>query len=254
MGSAEAFLSYFVMGTDGMKRFGAEGVVNTDDNLHLEFSAPLSMDVPTQGSNARALYRYRESLLPYLLPEAEVSDREAQIERIKRNFRAGEMYARSHVLFLTGRYGTPEFTKVMGELNRSYPGYAPVRFLEGEVRDMAAMTPTLIRSEKFLLLDDAGNPVAVEISAVKVRIGPQRAAVIFVDNRTRTIFGQKYIDAENHALEGAMSQYAENVLGNLKVAYQREAALARESGKSFPAAGETIGILQGIIASMTSGV
>jgi len=253
MGSAQAFLAYFVMGTDGMKRFGTEGVVNTDDNLHLEFSAPMSMDVPTQGRNARALYRYRESILPYLLPASGTTARKAQIERTERDFRAGETYAVAHVLFLSGRYGTPEFSKVMEELNRSYPGYAPVRFLEGEVRDMAAMAPMLIRSEIFHFLDDAGNPVAVEISAVKVRIGPQRAAVIFVDNRTRTIFGQRYIDAENQALKDSVSRYAENVLGNLKIAYQQEATLARKSGKSFPPAGETIGILQGIIASMTSG-
>ena len=68
MGSAEDFLAYFVMGTAGMKEFGSGGVINTDDNLHLEFSAPMSMDVPTQGKNADALYRHRESLLPYLLP------------------------------------------------------------------------------------------------------------------------------------------------------------------------------------------
>jgi spermidine synthase len=199
MGSAEDFLAYFVMGTRGMNAFGSGGVINTDDNLYLEFSAPMSMDVPTQGRNARALYRYRESLLPYLLPAGGSAARKARIERSERNFRAGGMYAMAHVLFLSGGSGSPGFAKVMGELERAYPEFAPVRFLKGEVRDLVAMTPTLIRSENFSMLDNAGRRVTVEISAVKVRIGEERAAVVFVDNRTRKIFGQKYIDAEKNA-------------------------------------------------------
>ena len=96
------------------------------------------------------MYRYRESLLPYLLPAGGIAARKAQIERAERNFRAGGTYAIAHVLFLSGGSGTTEFAKVMGELERSYPGYAPLRFLKGEVRDLAAVTPTLIRSENFL--------------------------------------------------------------------------------------------------------
>jgi spermidine synthase len=253
MGSADDFLAYFVMGTRGMREFGEGGVLNTDDNLHLEFSAPMSMDVPTQGKNARALYRYRESLLPYLLPASGNAARKAQIERSERNFRAGGMYAIAHVLFLRGGSGTPGFAKVMGELERSYPEYAPVRFLKGEVRDLAAETPTLIRAENFPMLDDAGRRMTVEISAVKVRIGEERAAVMFVDNRNRKIFGQKYIDAEKNALEDSVSRYAEDVLANLKACYQREATLAERKGRSFPPADATLRKIQEIITSMTGG-
>jgi len=253
MGSAEDFLAYFVMGTRGMREFGEGGVLNTDDNLYLEFSAPMSMDVPTQGRNAHALYRYRESLLPYLLPASGRAARKTRIERIERNFRSGQTYALAHVLFLSGGYRTPEFAKAMGELERSHPGYAPADFLKGEVRDLAAGTPTLIRSEKFFLLDAAGRRVTVEISAVKVRIGEERAAVVFVDNRTRKIFGQKYIDAEKNALEGSVSRYAEDVLANLKVGYRREADLAERAGKSFPPADTTLRKIQEIITSMTGG-
>jgi spermidine synthase len=160
----------------------------------------------------------------------------------------------AHVLFLTGGYGTPEFAKVMGELERTYPEYAPVKFLKGEVRDLVAMTPALIRSEIFLMLDDAGSRVAVEISAVKVRIGAERVAVIFVDNRTRTIFGQKYIDAKKNALDDSVSRYAKDVLANLKVAYQREATLAEGKGEALPPAGDTLRKFRDVIASMTGGV
>ena len=58
--------------------------------------------------------------------------------------------------------------------------------------------------------------VTVEISAVKVRIGEERAAVVFVDNRTRTIYGQKYIDAKKNELEERVQRYADDVLSNLK--------------------------------------
>ena len=87
------------------------------------------------------------------------------------------------------------------------------------------------------MLNDSGNRVTVEISAVKVRIGEERAAVMFVDNRTRTIFGQKYIDAKKNALEDIVSRYAEDVLANLKVCYQREATLAERKGTLVPSRG-----------------
>ena len=251
MGSADDFLAYFVMGTRGMREFGEGGVLNTDDNLHLEFSAPMSMDVPTQGRDASALYRHRESLLPYLLPAGGTAARKAQIERSERNFRTGGMYAIAHVLFLSGGSGTHDFAKVMGELERSYPGYAPVDFLKGEVRDQAAETPTLIRSENFPMLDDSGNRVDIEISAVKVPIGEDRAAVMFVDNRTRTIYGQRYIDAKKEEMEGRVSRYADDILSSLKAAYQREAILAGRTGVKFPLAGKTLPVIKKIIATGT---
>ncbi len=252
MGSAEDFLAYFVMGTRGMNAFGSGGIINTDDNLHLEFSAPMSMDVPTQGRNARALYRHRESLLPYLSPASGVAARKAQIERTDRRFQAGGTYALAHVLFLSGRYGAPEFAKAMGELERTHPEYAPVRFLKDEVRDLVAAIPTLIRSETFFLLDDAGHRVTVEISAVKVRVGEERAAVIFVDNRTRKIFGQKYIDATKDKLEDRVSRYAEEVLRGVKGTYDRESASAGNAGTPLPPAGQTIRKIGDFIVSMTN--
>jgi hypothetical protein len=66
---------------------------------------------------------------------------------------------------------------------RRDPDSSPLKFLKGEVQDLVAMAPTLIRAEKFLLQTDLGGTVVVELSAVKVRIGEERAAVIFVDNR-----------------------------------------------------------------------
>lgn len=251
MGSADDFLSYFVMGTKGMKEFGAGGVLNTDDNLHLEFSAPMSMDVPTQGKNAHALYGLRESLLPYLLPATGNAARKAQIDRTDRKLQAGEKYALAHVLFLRGGHGKPEFAEILGELDRLYPDYAPNKFLKSEVQDLVAMTPTLIRGEKFVLLNDSGGSVVVELSAVKVGIGEERTAVIFVDNRTRTIYGQKYIDMKKEDLEEGVRRYAGDVLSSLKSTYRREAALAVRDGRRYPLASTTLRKMSEIIVSMT---
>jgi spermidine synthase len=56
MGSATDFLSYFVMGTRGMKEFSRGAIVNTDDNLYLEFSAPYSIRNSTlMGENITAI-------------------------------------------------------------------------------------------------------------------------------------------------------------------------------------------------------
>jgi spermidine synthase len=234
MGSADDFLAYYVMGTDGMRAFGSGGVVNTDDNLHLEFSAPLSMDVPTQGKNAQALYRFRESLLPYLLPEKSDSARSAQIRKWDRYLQAGVAYSPAHVLFLRGGYDTPEFQGIMKELDRRYPAYAPAAFLKGEVQELVAMNPTLIRAERFVLLDEKGEKGVVEISAVKAGVGKERAAVIFVDNRTRTIYGQLYIDAPSEILEGKIGRFSDEVMSDLVTASRMQLHDGASDGKNYP--------------------
>jgi spermidine synthase len=224
MGSAENFLNYYIMGADGMRAFGAGGALNTDDNLHLEFSAPMSMDVPTQGRNAYALYRFRESPLPYLLPAKGGAARASQVKKWERNLQVGEAYARAHVLFLQGRHETQEFQGILAEMDREYPEYAPLKFLKGEVQDLVAMTPALIRAENFILIEKSGNRVNVEISAVKVPVGNRRAAVIFVNNRVREIFGQRYFDGEPRELDGTIQQFVNDVFAVLATSTTMDSA------------------------------
>ncbi len=249
MGSADDFLGYFVMGTEGMKAFGEGGVLNTDDNLHLEFSAPLSLGVPLQGWNAQALYRFRESILPYLLPDKGESARAAQVKKWDRYFKAGETYSVAHVLFLRGRDGTPEFRRAMEELDQKVPDYAPLRFLKGEIAEIVGMTPTLVRAEAFPFVDDRGGKVLVEISAVKVGVGEERVAVIFVDNRARTVFGQLYIDAPREKLDSRILRFTEDVMSGLKQTYKEEAAVAASHGKSYPPLTTTMDRLKNVIAT-----
>jgi spermidine synthase len=70
MGSVGSFLSYFVMGPKRMSEFGRDGILNTDDNLYLEFSAPLSFGKPhSEGWIRNEIMKNRENVYQYLVPE-----------------------------------------------------------------------------------------------------------------------------------------------------------------------------------------
>ena len=64
MGTATDFLSYFVMGGKAIREFSRDGILNTDDNLYLEFSTPESVGQNVMGINVNAITQYRESILP----------------------------------------------------------------------------------------------------------------------------------------------------------------------------------------------
>ena len=118
MGSATDFLSYFVMGTEGMKEFGQGAIVNTDDNLYLEFSAPYSIgNFAVMGENITAILQNRESILPYLVPARGEAARAEQVKKWTANTAAAETVGPAHALFLAGRYETPEFKNYMTELD-----------------------------------------------------------------------------------------------------------------------------------------
>lgn len=69
MGSVTDFLNHFVMGTKGMSELGQDGILNTDDNLYLEFSAPLSFGNPENiDLNRNEILKYREKIEQYIVP------------------------------------------------------------------------------------------------------------------------------------------------------------------------------------------
>ena len=138
MGSATDLLSYFVMGTEGMTRFGQHGTLNTDDHLYLEFSAPFSIATPAvMAANVDAIAAHRESILPYLAPAADPDAREAQRARWDRQFAAGRVGDAALALFLGGKKGDPQFTQLLGRLNRALPGLRPRRVPERPIPDGA---------------------------------------------------------------------------------------------------------------------
>ena len=235
MGTAQQFLSYFVMGTHGARAYGAGGVVNTDDNLFLEFSAPESMGIGRlQADNVAELARFRESPLPYLLPAPTDDGGSGQRARWERDLEAARLYDRAHALFLWGRSRDPEFSSLMVELEGRFPEYGPLQFLRRELRHHQAATPTLAAQAVFPVVTSNGVVRSLQLSAVRMSIGESRAVVVFVDNERRHVYGERYIDAPPEELEAAVSRFAAETIDVLRGVYGEAVEESRRRGTQVP--------------------
>ena len=233
MGSATDFLSYFVMGTEGMKNFSNGGILNTDDNLYLEFSAPFSIATPSvMETNVYAIIKYRESISPYLVtPKGKMAQAEQQ-KRWANHPEAVEMTGRALGLFLGGRLNTSEFKKSMEELDKKFSGYAPARFLKSEVQTVLSMSPALLQKTAFVLLNKDGMKVVTEISAVLVPISEKRASIMFVDNQARVVYGQLYVsDFDKNEF---VNRFVNDVMARIRGVYQKEVENALRQGRALP--------------------
>ncbi len=198
MGSSGDLLSYFVAGTDGLREFSRDGVLNTDDNLWLEFHAPMSrMIARLNGDNVAALTRHRESL---------------QGEDLE----AARLYDRVHALFLWGRAESAEFAEAFGALRDRFPDYAPGRFLAREVEERTAREPVLRGQTQVAERRAAGAPAAVVLSVVTLEIGPERGVVMVVDNDARLTYGELYVDAPVGRLEAILEARARSILAGIR--------------------------------------
>jgi spermidine synthase len=239
MGSATDFLSYFVMGPVGMKRFSGGGILNTDDNLYLEFSAPFSIATPSvMEANVHAVINYREGILPYLVTPKEKKIRIEQERRWANHEAAVEMTGRALALFLGGRFHTLEFKKSMEELDKKFPGYAPARFLKNEYQTVLSMNPTLLQKTAFILVDESGAKILTEISAVLVPISKKRASIMFVDNKVRMIYGQLYVS--DYDKNESVTRFVNEVMIHVRAVYQKEFENAVRQGRTFPLAEPTV--------------
>jgi spermidine synthase len=239
MGSAVDLLSYFMMGTESMRRFGKDGTLNTDNHLYLEFSAPFSIaDSQAMAVNVDALATHRESLLPYLRPAAEPAAREAQRRWCNRQQSAGRMADPTTALFLAGGATDPQFTTALHRLTLEYPAYAPSRALWAEYQQALTLEPRLIDSATFMFLDEDMWAMDIEISAVLVPVSPTRASVMFVDNRAKTVYGQIYF--EDADLEERARELANDVMSTMREIYERDLAAAKDARRSLPTAEESL--------------
>lgn len=152
MGSATDFLSYFVSGTEKMREFGSDGIVNTDDNLYLEFSAPLSYGLSSGSiaANIRELLRYREDIFRYLAPEPAPEAREKQKQKWAFHREAAEATDAVHTALIAGSFhsafikGQSPSGGVLDSMSRlvdTYPWYAPARFLKQQFVDSLVTSP-----------------------------------------------------------------------------------------------------------------
>jgi spermidine synthase len=250
MGSVDDFLSYFVAGTKGLRDFANIGVVNTDDNLRLEFSAPRSVAVGSlMGKNVLALTRHRENIADYLTLLPDTEQEASRRARWNRYAQAARIYDKAHAQFLSGRSASDDFRTALGTLTASFPEYAPVRFLKGEHRALESGEPRLLASEVFALLAPNDSPRHVEISAVEVRIGTSRGTVIFVDNAAREVYGQHYQDGSSGELDAGLPAFARQVLARLREVYEAEAASAVSRGRPLPPAEATLDRLRAVVVA-----
>ena len=249
MGSSTDLLSYFVMGTQGMKRFGQNGALNTDDHPYLEFSAPFSIAIASvMAKNVEAIAAQRESILPYLKPAADAGGaREEQQERWSGQLTAGGLNDRALALFLGRSPTDPDFAGALRRLTLEYPAYAPGRALWSEYEAALALEPRLLEQASFRLMDESGGPMVVEISAVLVPVSKTRASIMFVDNRARTVYGQVYID--DYDQEGRGQRSAGDVMAAVRAAYEKDAAAARAGQKSLPPVTQTLRNISAVVGS-----
>jgi len=243
MGTARDFLSYFAMGTRNMRQFGEDGIINTDDNLYLEFSAPMSMGISLTGTNAATFARYRESIVPYLhlanpLPGkkngAPREDRTAEwlemdqwleLDQWIELDKAGRLYDRAHALLLAEKLEDPELPAYMILLGKNYPDYAPGRFLRGVYSREIYKLPRPVDSLELVCTDEKGKRTEIDLIALKTKMGPGAAFLDFADARRKVLFGRtRFFKGE--AVDKEIGYFASGVMKEIKKAYEREAALA----------------------------
>lgn len=236
MGSAEAFLSYFIMGNNGTLSYSEQGIVNTDDNLYLEFSAPHSIGKSrVTATNVLGLLKHRENILPHLrLPDDE-SARMKQREKWDQNQKAAVVYDKAHVLNLTGYSETPEYTGLMSELESKFPEYAPRKFLLEEYEDMPgrfAGKPKLLKQVLFDIVDKKGQLCKLQFSAVLLRKNKEKARIFFVDNTSHFVFGK--LNIKGAINEPFVSGFVDNTVRTIEGIYTQQRTQAVASGKNLP--------------------
>ncbi len=132
MGSADSFLSYFLMGNGGVKALTEGGIVNSDENLYLEFSAPFSFNtLYIEGENYSMLAKYRESILPYLAVPKDQESRNRQEKKWSEYEKLLPLVDEVHADMLKGRISSPEFEILTKELDRKAPSFDPWLSLKG---------------------------------------------------------------------------------------------------------------------------
>ena len=129
MGSAEEFLSYFLMGDAALQKYSENAMLNTDDNVYLEFSAPLSVGKTSLvADNILELTKHRESIVPYLQKPATEREREMQTFRWAGIEKAATLADRLHAVYYRNDKEY-EYVSLMQQLEKSFPDYAPYKIM-----------------------------------------------------------------------------------------------------------------------------
>jgi spermidine synthase len=248
MGNVTDFLSYFVMGNEGMERFGKGGIINTDDNLFLEFSAPFSIGRgSTTETNVNSIVKQRESLLPYLAVPADPQGRIKQQKRWANHVEAMGATGQALGIFLGGRFRDVEFKRLIEQVERQYPEFAPARFLKREYLAALSKEPRFAEETALILMNEKREKILVKISAVFLPISEKRASMAIVDNDEKVIYGELFVSGPNK--DQIANQFAKEVMAGIRGIYHQEISDARRQGLSVPMAGPTLKRIKDIITS-----
>ncbi|HEY6010378.1 MAG TPA: spermidine synthase, partial [Nitrospirota bacterium] len=126
MGSADDFLNFFVAGTAGVNAFVGDGIVNTDDNMYLEFSAPFSVNSTLQeGDNIGMILDARESIIPYLADSPDQAIQKLREKKWNDYQKIMPLVDKAHTLILKGKRTSPEFQDLAAELNKKAASFTP---------------------------------------------------------------------------------------------------------------------------------
>lgn len=245
MGSAEDLLSYFLMGNKGVSSYAGNGIINSDNNLYLEFSAPLSIgNSNLMVSNIAELFRYREGLLPYLPPEKGTPPDNRRTERWLKNLKAATAADPAYLISLAGGSGTPEFNTRMAGLSSAHPAYARSRYLTSEIERMRSMEPRLVQQLELPLRTSEGKTVTVRFCAVMSRMNKEFAVVDFVDNNSRKRFGR--MEVEGEGTDPFIMQKITAIMAGVRDIYGRTA-----KGATPPSAASVLPDIERLVTSMS---
>jgi spermidine synthase len=233
MASAESFLSFFVMGTEGSKAYSKDGRINTDDNLYLEFSAPRSIGHGyLRAKNIADLLGHREKILPYLRSPGNPAAQAEQRRKWEGNHQAALLEDKAHLLNVTGKHLTYEYSEIAAELENRYPQYAPWQFEKNESGNESGGTPELLRELDMQLLDENGTPAVAQFAVILVRKHSKWARVFFIDEKTRTVFGK--LRVRGAGKDAYIDEFVDSVITDIGKIYRDEAVIAAAAGNSVP--------------------
>ena len=227
MGTPEDFLAHFLAGEEPLRAFARGGVVNTDDNLWLEFSAPRSQGrrnlVAENFASLAAMRRSPREIAPW----AHGEEAAPALDRLQAQALAG---------------ADPDaLAEDVRALARTVPLSGRLSLLERQAATLTAGIPRPLAAEGFAVLGGR-----LDITAVSVRTGAGRAALIFVDNVARDVYGERYLEAPEELLDLRLKTEADQVLATLR---EEHARLSRERAGGTPSREETSARLRARVAT-----
>jgi len=233
MGSAAQFLSYAIMGPEASISYGKDAPLNTDNNLYLEFSAPDSKGKSELiAANIASLASYREDLTPYINGEKLYTRLGADRDSF---LKAAKLYDYAHQSHYLGKDRLTGYARLMDTLEAQYPWYAPGQFLNNEYKVFQSRIPQLLNEIQLTMINEQGTPISVVLSAVTIRIGPDRAKLLVVDNKEKKIYGHIYIDGPTNEIDQLIDTEGERLMESIDNIYREVKAT-----QDYPEATQTL--------------